>query len=771
MNDGHSYIGEAYKKGVRNFIITKVIEKAHFPDANFLIVKDALTALQELATAHRKSFSDLKTIAITGSNGKTIVKEWLYQMLHDQFNIIKSPKSYNSQIGMALSILKIEEGHNLGIFEAGISQSGEMIKHFDMLEPQIGIFTNIGDAHSAGFENEAKKINEKLILFSESESIILSASEETIIQSCEENGLSENIYSWGKSENATIRITAEKIDRKTRTITLNHKERLTEVRIPFIDYISFENVMNCIATMAFLEIDPSEWQARINRVSSLNMRLEMSSGINGTILINDAYSADLDALNLAMEFTNLHAPQRKKIAILSPFDQSGQSEESVLNEISKLSSTWNFDKVYYISESKVAIKSESIIDHSFSTKSAFLESISDLNIHNAAILVKGARRYYFEDIISRLEDKGHTATLSINLNHLEDNLRVYKSMLKKGTGIIAVVKASAYGSGSIEVAQILEKNRIDYLAVAFADEGIALRKAGITTPILVLNPDLNSLPSIIRYDLEPEVYSLNQMQAIKTYCEQANQEIMVHLKLDTGMHRLGFQEEDIDQLLSLLKRQSFIQIASVFSHLASSEDKNDDAYSKDQIASFEASSNRIITALDTPIKRHILNSAGISRFKESQYDFVRLGIGMYGIDNNPEINSSLKKVHELDANIIQIKRLKKGDSVGYNRKTIVERDSTIAIINIGYADGLMRNLGNQNYAFHIDGNEAPILGSICMDLSIIDITDIQDVQEGDFVTIFGVDHPIEQMASSAGTIAYEILSRVSDRVQRKFIRE
>ena len=496
----------------------------------------------------------------------------------------------------------------------------------------------------------------------------------------------------------------------------------------------------------------------------------LQAGIQNTIIVNDAYSADLDSYSYGVEFLSQHAPERIKLAIISAFDQSGMKECDVFEVIIEKSRMWNLSELIYISENEFDRDTQGIKVAFYKSKEELLADLPNIPIENRGILIKGARKYKLEDISRRLTEKSHSAELSIDLNALEQNLRVYKSYLRSGTGIIAVVKASAYGSGSEEVARLLERNGVDYLAVAFADEGITLRLAGIKIPIMVLNPDITSLADMFRYDLEPEIYSLDQLKRVIGFSKQSKDVLSIHIKLDTGMHRLGFQEHDLAEVAKLIKSDK-LGVKTVFSHLASSEDSNADDYTRKQFELFERYYDVITKSLKVKPPKHILNSGGISRFSERQYDYVRLGIGLYGIDNNPEIGELLTKAHKLSASLIQIKELKSGESVGYNRKTVLNEDTQIGIINIGYADGVMRNIGNRNYSFLINGAEAPILGNVCMDLTIVDLTHVLDPIIGDDVIIFDEKHSIEDLSNAAGTIPYEILSRISSRVQRKFLRE
>lgn len=770
MNDGHIYISTAYQLGVRNFVITDKSYENKYPDANYILVNDSLESLQKLATHHRSSFPNLKKIGITGSNGKTIVKEWLYQMLHDKFVIVKSPKSYNSQIGMALSLLAIEDYHEVGLFEAGISQKGEMINHLNMLHPDIGLITNIGSAHAEGFDSDAEKATEKMILFQSVDTIIYKTNFSDIGNAYYEGHHETDTFTWSNMGSGDVEIYANSTSSKERKISFDYKGQKHQLHFHLIDIPSFENMMHCVALMLHLNVPVSELQERISRVSGLKMRLEMQAGIENTIIVNDAYSADLDSYSYGVEFLSQHAPERTKLAIISAFDQSGMDESDVFADIIDKSRMWNLSELIYISDNEFDIDTHGIKVTFYKSKEALLSDLPNISIKNRGILIKGARKYMLEDISRRLIEKSHSAELSIDLNALEQNLRVYKSYLKPETGIIAVVKASAYGSGSEEVARLLERNGVGYFAVAFADEGITLRLAGINTPIMVLNPDITSLSDMFRYDLEPEIYSLDQLKRIIDFSKQTKEVLPIHIKLDTGMHRLGFQERDLDEVAKLIKSKK-IEVKTIFSHLASSEDADDDSYTRGQFELFDQYYDVITEPLKNKPAKHILNSGGISRFPDQQYDYVRLGIGLYGIDNNPEITDSLTKAHKLSASLIQIKKLNAGQSVGYNRKTILEKDTTIGIVNIGYADGVMRNIGDRNYSFMINGAKAPILGNVCMDLTIIDLTSVPDPIIGDTVVIFDDLHSIENLSKAAGTIPYEILSRISGRVQRKFLRE
>ncbi|MDF1695659.1 MAG: bifunctional UDP-N-acetylmuramoyl-tripeptide:D-alanyl-D-alanine ligase/alanine racemase [Saprospiraceae bacterium] len=771
MHDGHEYIDDAYQKGVRNFVVNHRPDRNTFTNANFFVVENPLRALQKLATYHQKSFPQLRKIAITGSNGKTIIKEWLYQMLFDQYNVVKSPKSYNSQIGVALSICGIKEEHQLGIFEVGISTKNEMKYHLKMLDPDIGLFTNIGSAHDEGFASRKEKLEEKMLLFANVKTLIYRKDHTSIKVYAERQFKEKNHFTWSDKVGADVMVVKNLLEVGSRLITIQFEKKEITLRLHYTDNASYENCMHCVATMCFLGMSLETIQERINRISGLHMRMEMTTGVQQSILINDAYSADLDALKLAIEFVNTQAGNRKKAAILSAFDQSGKDEEEVFQQIVAQLTKHNYSDLIYISDKKFYIPNPALTIQFFQSKERLLDNIHLVDIYQKAVLIKGARRFGLEHVSDRLSEKVHSTILQINLNAIENNLRVYKNVVQKTTKIIAVIKASAYGSGSAEVARLLARNGVEHLAVAFIDEGIALRKAGITGNIIVFNPDLSSLPDIIRYRLEPEVFEENQLLNIIRYSNHNQVDIGIHLKIDSGMHRLGFMEQDVEELQNMLKLGERVNVRTIFSHLASSEDENDDAYTKRQFLLFEKMYEKICTALEYRPRRHILNSGGITRFPEKQYDYVRLGIGMYGIDQNMEVQPLLQKVHRMYASLIQIKQIKAGESIGYNRKTILNSDSKIGIVNIGYADGLMRNVGNRRYSFKIQNKTVPILGNVCMDLTIVDLSQVSEPNIGDVVTIFDNDHSIEELARVAGTIPYEILSRISSRVNRKFVRE
>ena len=764
ISDGHLYLSAAYDAGVRAFVITDISYLEQLPACDILVVSDAQAALQSLARHHRSVHHQLSCLGITGSNGKTVVKEWLYQLLCDSLHIVKSPKSYNSQIGVPLSIFQISHTHDLGIFEAGISKPGEMQAHADMIRPQIGIITNIGDAHDAGFSDRTQKAAEKLTLFESTTLIIYSRDHSLIHEHVVDTYPNKSTLTWGTSQEADIVYTVS-----GNQLTIQYQGTEVHLQIPFVDRASVENIMHCLSFVLYQEIPLEKISQRLSLLSSIDMRLEMKAGIHNSIVINDAYSADLSSLSIAIDFMNRQGKDRSKVLVLSALDQSGMSESDVLRAVRQLlTNIAPVDCLYLTATASSLLQGDALIKI-FARKGDLLQHLAKMDLADKTVLVKGARKDRLEDIVYQLSNKGHSTRLTVNLDALEHNIRIYRSHLKKETKIIAVVKAAAYGSGSIEIARTLSRSGISYLAVAFVDEAISLRRQGIQMPIIVFNADLMSMRDVLQYDLELEIYTLPQLQQLSAYLAGGDSRVRIHLKLDTGMHRLGFTEAQLPQVLDLLSDEKQIVVKSVFSHLASSEDADDDDYTLQQFALFDKLYREICSTLHINPLRHILNSSGISRFKERQYEMVRLGLGLYGIDGGGVLSDQLRKVHTLTSRLLQIKQLYKGDSVGYNRKTVLEADTLTGVVNIGYADGLMRNVGNRAYALLIEGKKAPILGTVSMDLVIVDLTAIDRPIVGMDVVIFDAKHSIEGLAAVADTIPYEILSRISERVERVYI--
>ncbi len=776
-NDGHNYINDLYNKGVRNFVVSKTPDNiSQLNYANIIKVSDTLHALQLLSANHRKKF-DIPVIAITGSNGKTIVKEWLYQLLCESKNIVRSPKSFNSQIGVPLSVWQMAPEHNLAIFEAGISETDEMDKLQAIIQPTIGIFTNIGQAHAENFLNSNQKIGEKLKLFTKVETLIYCSDYHDINERILSSGLGKKIklFSWSKKQESNVVI--QHINKNTRrtTIIALYENAVIEINIPFVDDASIENAIHCWVTMLCLGYENEYIQKRISQITSVAMRLEMKEGINNCSIINDSYSSDLNSLNIALDFLNQQKQHIKKTVILSDILQSGRTDDDLYTEISSMLVHKNIDRIIGVGKaiSKNADKFQ-IEKNFYLTTSDFLNNINTSDFHNESILLKGARIFEFENISKLLQQKAHETILEINLNAMVHNLNHYRSLIKPTTKLMAMVKAFSYGSGSFEIANLLQFHRADYLAVAYADEGVELRKAGITLPIMIMNPEESSFDAIIQNKLEPELYSFRILkkfyEATSRYNLDTKEVFPIHIKIDTGMHRLGFEKQDLTELIAFLKGQKHLYIKSVFSHLAASDEAQHDDFTNNQIKLFSEMGKTIQAAFDYPVLLHILNSSGISRFPEAQFDMVRLGIGLYGISSEKEEQKLLQNVGILKTIVSQIKNIPKGESIGYGRKAIAVKNMKIAIVPIGYADGLNRKLGNGVGKMLVGGQMAPIIGAVCMDMCMLDITDI-NIKEGDEVIIFSDNVSINTLADNLETIPYEILTSVSRRVKRVYYYE
>ncbi|MFK8009191.1 MAG: bifunctional UDP-N-acetylmuramoyl-tripeptide:D-alanyl-D-alanine ligase/alanine racemase [Saprospiraceae bacterium] len=768
--DGHDFIQQLYDKGVRNFIIEKKIPTRSFPKANLILVKKSVAALQELALFHRNQF-DLKSIGITGSNGKTIVKEWLLQFLQNDHQVVASPKSYNSQIGVPMSVFLIKKEHTLGIFEAGISTTNEMEYSERIIQPKIGIFTNIGDAHSEGFKNIEEKLDEKLKLFKKCKTIVFCQDNELVNERMQQFG-KEKLFAWSKKGKAKLQIISTSKQKQQTLIEGIFNKKKISITIPFTDEASIENAIHCWAILLFFKKKNTWIAEKIQQLRSVPMRLEIKEGVNNCVIINDSYNADLTALKIALNHLEQQGELNQRTLILSDILQVEMSTKILYQTIAQLIEDKNISKVIGIGQYVFSLKkylSKKIKTQFFKTTLDFLKEVQTSNFQNENILLKGARPFEFEKIAERLSKKNHNTVLEIDLNALVLNLNVYNSFLKPKTKLIAMVKASAYGSGSVEVAKLLEFQKVDYLAVAYADEGVELRKAGIQLPILVLNPEEVIFEVLEKQNLEAEIYSLELLEKFVQYFSSKNSKILIHLKLDTGMKRLGFEEKDLDQLISILKKNKHIKIQSIFSHLAGSEANEHDNFTKDQISRFQKMYNKICGRLKISPMRHILNTSGINRFPQYQMEMVRLGIGLYGIDGSQTIQNQLQKVHTLKATISQIKNITMGETIGYGRKGKAKKAMRIATISIGYADGLMRSAGNGNFSVLIQGKRAHTVGNVCMDMCMVDVTKIPEAATGDEVIIFGKNPRVEELANVMGTIPYEIFPIISERVKRVYL--
>jgi alanine racemase len=787
--DGHSYLDDAYNKGIRNFVVSKNIDFTEYKRANIIWVENSVKALQKLAMYHRKQFK-MQTIGITGSNGKTIVKEWLHQLLHDDYNIVRSPKSYNSQIGVPLSVWQIEKENNLAIFEAGISEAGEMEKLETMIMPNIGIFTSIGEAHNEGFLNIQHKIKEKLRLFIHSEIIIYCKDYPDINQAVAQvtsqvRGTDEDTkkfrsFTWSRGTDADVRITKYESTDLFTNIEMQYQAEFLNFKIPFTDKASVENVIHCIMTMLYLKTDVEKIQTRLLELSSITMRLELKHGINACSVINDSYNSDLNSFKIAVDFLVQHSKNKGKTVIVSDILQSGKSEIDLYSEMASVLEHKKINRVIAIGPALNRQRKRFEINSNlqllfFNSTQDFLNEIDINSFKEEDILLKGARPFKFERISRMLEEKAHDTVLEINLNSIKNNLKKFQSYLQPSTKMMVMVKAFAYGAGAYEMANLLQFNKVDYLGVAYADEGVELRKAGITMPIMVMIADKSGFENIISNDLEPEIYSIKQLNDfIKTLrymsLEPKPDLYPVHIELDTGMHRLGFEAQDLKELISIIKSSELIKVESVFSHLAGSEEALHDDFTQLQVKRFEEMSAYILSQLHYPVLRHIVNSAGIIRHPAAHFDMVRLGLGIYGVDGSITIQEELEPVGVLKTTISQIKQIKKGDTIGYSRVGKADTDKTIATVCIGYADGYDRRFSNGIGEMLVNGKTAPVIGNVCMDMTMLDITGIE-AHEGDSVIVFGKELAIHKIAKKIDMISYEMLTSISSRVKRVYFEE
>lgn len=769
-NDGHRYINELINKGVHNFVVEKIpTNLVSSENINFIVVENSLLAFQQFAAWHRSQFV-IPIVGITGSNGKTIIKEWLFYVLDGIKSIVRNPKSYNSQVGVPLSVILLESNHEIGFFEAGISMPGEMQKLQNILKPTVGIFTNIGDAHQENFENKEQKIAEKLKLFAGADLLIYSADYKLIDLLVQSNNLQQNarIFRWSVNGNADLNITRIISEQNSTQITGNYQLNTLNINIPFTDKASIENAIQVLAFLLANNLFSKETAKKFESLPSIGMRLELMQGINNNSVINDSYNSDLNSIKIALDVLKRQTQHSKKCLIISDILQSGEADLQLYAQLATLVKTSGIHKMIGIGKRISHYFSDNSIDTKFfRNTNEFLESKTIREFENEAILIKGAREFEFEKISDFLQQKTHRTVLEINLEALENNLNYFRSLVKPQTKILVMVKAFSYGSGSHEIAQFLEHQRVDYLGVAFTDEGVALRKAGVNLPIIVMNPEEGSFQNIINYQLEPEIFSFRSMEKFQKILEQNYRNVYpVHIKIDTGMKRLGFNVEDADKIIEALEQFKYLVPRSIFSHLVASDEPEHKEFSLRQIEEFRKASDKIIAHCKMPILRHILNSGGIEHFPQARFNMVRLGIGLYGISTKN--TDKLQNISTLKSHISQIRWVKKEETIGYGRKGILKRDSKIAILPIGYADGLDRKLSNQVGRVIINGKSAPIVGNICMDMCMVDVTDIEAI-EGDEVIIFGQEIPITELAKKIGTIPYEILTSVSQRVKRVYV--
>ena len=777
-HDGHSFIPDLYARGIRFFVVSEMPDTTAFPEAGFIRVADTLGALQDLAAHHRQQFH-FPVIAITGSNGKTIVKEWLWQLLRDDYRIVRSPKSYNSQVGVPLSVWQMSEEHTLGIFEAGISRTGEMQRLQKILRPDVALLTNIGPAHDENFSSREEKTHEKLKLL-EGATFIISGKDDAATYALLSTGEGANTqrFSWSRKTKATLQLADIKRDGHETELKGVYDHRFITIRIPFTDEASIENAIHCWCVLLHFGISDETIAARMKQLTPVAMRLEMKEGVSNCSVINDSYNSDLGSLSVALDFLNQQQQHPKRTLILSDILQSGRNETQLYGEVAALLQAKGIHRLIGIGS---AISSQQQLfqvpeKQFFATTRDFLAGFHVSQFHDETILIKGARPFGFESISKVLQQKAHETVLEIDLNAVVHNLNYFRSRIHPGTKIMAMVKAFSYGSGSFEIANVLQYHRVDYLAVAYADEGVELRRAGITLPVMVMNPEEQSYETMIRYQLEPEIFSFRILQLFDEVARRYRQRhpetppVPVHIKLDTGMRRLGFEADDMNELVVRLKNTKDLVVRSVFSHLAASDEAEHDGYTNAQIKAFIGMSDVLRSHFAQPVFRHILNSAGIVRFPDAQFECVRLGVGLYGVGVDADEQKRLRQIGTLRTTISQIKHIAAGDTVGYSRKGKTQRNTRTATVPIGYADGLSRKLSNGRGRMWINGQPAYIIGNVCMDMCMLDVTDIA-CEEGDEVIVFSPDHPIGELAAAMETIPYEVLTNVSARVKRVYYQE
>ncbi len=776
-NDGHHYIASLYSRGVRCFVVETVPDnwKTAYPDANFLKVVGTREALQRLAERHRDEFN-IPIVGVTGSNGKTMVKEWLYQILSHKYTVTRSPRSYNSQIGVPLSVWHLNEQSQVGVFEAGISEPGEMQPLRDIIQPTIGVLTNLGSAHDENFPSREAKCKEKVTLFHDAKTVVYCMDDELVDRCVSEYANRSQLLNWSTKNPRAAFFVSKLVKGDTSTdITYTYNSKEGHFSIPFIDDASITNAISVAVVSLCLEMQSDDLEQLMPLLEPVAMRLEVKEGDKGCTLINDSYNSDINSLDIALDFMSRRPDHkgRKRTLILSDILQMDEPDDSLYTEVASLCDKRGIDK--FIGIGPALSSHQKLFDglrekHFFLSVADFISSEAFSNLHNEVILLKGARKFGFDKLTDLLVKKVHETTLEVNLDALVKNLNWYRSFMKPTTKLVCMIKADAYGAGAVEIAKTLQDHRVDYLAVAVADEGVTLRKNGITANIMIMNPEMTAFKTMFDYDLEPEIYSFRLLDAfVKAAQREGITGFPVHIKLDTGMHRLGFNPlTDMDELIAHLRRQDAVIPRSVFSHFVGSDSDSFDDFSAHQYELFITGSDKLQAAFSHKILRHICNSAGIEHFPERQLDMCRLGLGLYGI--NPRNNQVINNVSSLKTTILQMRNVLAGDTVGYSRKGKIDHDSVIAAIPIGYADGLNRHLGNRHCYCLVNGQRADYVGNICMDVAMIDVTGIP-CKEGDSVEIFGDDLPVTVLSDAIDTIPYEVLTGISNRVKRVYFSE
>ena len=763
--DGHAFVATAYQLGVRNFILNEgYLQPEELPEANILAVTDTLDALQSLGRWNRNNFLG-PVVGITGSNGKTIVKEWLGQVLGSVHNVAKSPKSYNSQVGVPLSLFGVEAYHQVALLEAGISKPGEMERLEQMIKPSIGIFTNLGTAHDEGFRDKSHKLEEKIKLFANSHFIIYRKEQVEVAKMLEDRFPQEKLVGWSSLPGAHYALSVKKVGDQAKIILLQPDLGIHTFYTGFTDEASLENLRHVIVACLTLGMLPKEINSAIRELRPVEMRLTVKQGLHNSTLIDDTYNNDVAGLEVALEFLQNQRPKRRRVLILSDLPQAGDSS-MVYEQVSKLIRHYKIDFIYGVGKEIQQLKKyfpDTILI--YPDTASLMSAINPKEVANDLILIKGSRSVEFERIVNHLQERIHGTTLETNLNALSHNYNFYKNRLRPKTKIMGMVKAFAYGGGSLEIANQLQQLNADYLAVAYTDEGVYLRNHGIILPIMVLNPDREGFHNLLKYRLDPVVYSLDFFDQAGKFCQANQASLNIHLDLDTGMHRLGFEQGDMEQLGQLIQQYPELKISSLYTHLAGADEAAHEDFTRGQLRQFQEMGDLIKSLLDYPVLLHALNSAGILRYPEYQFDMVRLGIGLYGIEVTGTFAQALRPISTLKTTISQIKSLSKGQSIGYGRMGQMQQDGQIATIPIGYADGYDRRFSNGKGYVSIRGTKAPIIGNVCMDMCMVDITGI-DARVGDEVVVFGKFPSVIDLAKAIGTIPYELLTNISDRVKR-----
>lgn len=767
-SDGHAFIEELYQKGVRYFLIKKGsgISITGKEQGAFITCEDPLSGLQLLATYQRQQFKN-PVVGITGSNGKTIIKEWLGQILGQRFAVAKSPKSYNSQVGVPLSVFGIAQYHKVAVMEAGISKPSEMIKLANMIQPSLGIFTNIGTAHEEGFFSQDEKLIEKTKLFEKSKFIVYRKDQVKSTRYLEANFEAERLVSWSQEPGATYTLSVKKELDKSKILLLKPDLSLFTFWVPFTDAASLENVRHAIVAALTLGMEAVDIQKGLDHLKAVDMRLTLKTGPNESLIIDDTYNNDLAGLRLALDFMAAQRPKKRKVLFLSDMLQVGDAK-AVYEEVAELINHHQIDFVFGVGK-EIPVLKDKLSEGSFfcPDTESLLADLDQNQFDNDLILITGARNFGFEKIVNSLQQRIHGTVLEINLNALTHNYNFYKTKLFPDTKVMVMVKAFAYGGGATEIANHLQQLKADYLAVAYTDEGVALREQGITLRIMVLNPMQESFTNLQKYDLEPVVYSPSFFLQLAKFCRNNRSVMKIHLDLDTGMHRLGFEENQVEELTRLIQEYPELNIASLYTHLVGADEGAHQEYSLVQLELFLLMSAKIVEKLDYQPLRHALNSAGIIRYPEYQMEMVRLGIGLYGVEVNGKFDQALKPISTLKTTISQIKNLKKGETVGYSRKGEMLENGKIATIAIGYADGYDRRFSNGKGIVLLNGHSVPVIGNVCMDMCMVDITGVE-AKEGDEVTIYGPGISLKELAQRIGTIPYELLTNISSRVKRVY---